>query len=74
MSALYSRSKGGLHSYIVYKEVVSLSIAINKLTLFENNKWNISMQFKSELTTYITFKSIYATEMFRKSLFSKYKR
>ena len=35
-----------LHRYIVNKEVIPLSIAINKITLFENNKWNTSMQLK----------------------------
>ena len=66
-----------LHCYIVNKEVIPLSIAINKITLFENNKWNTSMQLKPKLTwlrTYITFKTIYATEMYVKSLFSKAKR
>ena len=63
-----------LHCYIVNKEVIPLSIAINKITLFENNKWNTSMQLKPKLRTYITFKTIYATEMYVKSLFSKAKR
>ena len=38
-----------LHSYIENKEVIPLSIAINKITLFENNKWNTSMQLKHKL-------------------------
>ena len=32
------------------------------------------MQLKPKLRTYITFKTIYATEMYVKSLFSKAKR
>ena len=63
-----------LHCYIVNKEVIALSIAINKILFFENNKWNTIMQFKPKLRTHITFKTIYATEMYVKSLFSKAKR
>ena len=57
-----------LHCYIVNKEG---SIAINKITLFENKKCLTSIQLKPKLRTYITFKT---TEMYVKSLFSKAKR
>ena len=60
-----------LHCYIVNKEVIPQGIAINKITLFENNKWTTSMQLKPKLRTYITFKTIHATEMCVKSLFSQ---
>ena len=63
-----------LHCYIVNNEVIHPSIAINKITLFENNKWSTSMQLNPKLRTYITFKTIYATEMYVKSLFSKVNR
>ena len=44
------------------------------MTLFKKNEWNTSMQLKTKLRTYITFKTIYATEMYVKSFFSKAKR